>query len=85
MRSFNFTAHTFTPEVHAYRPLLCDGIGLLVAMDEMVSETAAERMSVVREGRPMRFMAALALQGFMEIDLDGALICPDTQVRRIRG
>jgi len=67
-----------------YRPPLGDRIRLLAALDDMGSLTVAECMSAVREGRPMPTVAALILQGFLEIDLDDALIGPDTQVRRIR-
>lgn len=68
-----------------YRPPLGDRIRLLAALDDMGSLTVAECMSAVREGRPMPTLAALILQGFLEIDLDDALISPETQVRRIRG
>lgn len=67
-----------------YRPPLGDRIRLLAALDDMGSLTVAESMSAVREGRPMPTVAALILQGFLEIDLDDALIAPDTLVRRIR-
>ncbi|MBX5303165.1 hypothetical protein HJB93_28700 [Rhizobium sp. NLR12b] len=67
-----------------YRPPLGDRIRLLAALDDMGSLTVAECMSAVREGRPMPTVAALILQGFLEIDLDEALIGPETQVRRIR-
>lgn len=68
-----------------YRPPLGDRIRLLAALDDMGSLTVAECMSAVREGRPMPTLASLILQGFLEIDLDDALISPETQVRRIRG
>ncbi|MBY5477111.1 hypothetical protein HFO84_07165 [Rhizobium leguminosarum] len=68
-----------------YRPPLGDRIRLLAALDDMGSLTVAECMSAVREGRPMPTLAALILQGFLEIDLDETLIGPETQVRRIRG
>ncbi|NTE82171.1 hypothetical protein G6M16_010665 [Agrobacterium tumefaciens] len=68
-----------------YRPPLGDRIRLLAALDDLGSLTVAECMSAVREGRPMPTLAALILQGFLEIDLDDALISPETQVRRIRG
>jgi hypothetical protein len=46
--------------------------------------TVTEALSAFREGRPMACLAALILQGFLEIELDEALIGPDTVVRRIR-
>jgi hypothetical protein len=67
-----------------YRPPLGDRIRLLAALDEMGSLSVAECMSAVREGRPMPTVAALVLQGFLEMDLDDALIGPETPVRRIR-
>lgn len=67
-----------------HRCPLGDRIRLLAALDEVGSLTVAEALSVFREGRPMGCLAALVLQGFLEIDLDAALIGPDTTVRRIR-
>ncbi|MDC7741231.1 hypothetical protein [Rhizobium binxianense] len=67
-----------------YRCPLGDRIRLLAALDEMGSLTVAESMAAFREGRPMGCLAALILQGFLEIELDDALIGPDTAVRRIR-
>ncbi|BCH63540.1 hypothetical protein RvVAT039_07560 [Agrobacterium vitis] len=67
-----------------YRPPLGDRIRILAAMDEMGSLTIAECLSAVVEGRPMPTVAALVLQGFLEVDLDSDMIRPDTQVRRIR-
>ncbi|WP_426235391.1 hypothetical protein [Pararhizobium sp. DWP1-1-3] len=67
-----------------HRCPLGDRIRLLATLDEMTSLTVAEALSVFREGRPMGCLAALVLQGFLEIDLDAALIGPDTTVRRIR-
>ncbi|MBB4249448.1 hypothetical protein [Rhizobium sp. BK008] len=67
-----------------YRCPLGDRIRLLAALDEMGSLTVAESLAAFREGRPMGCLAALILQGFLEIPLDDALIGPDTAVRRIR-
>lgn len=33
----------------------------------------------------MPTLASLILQGFLEVDLDDALLTPESQVRRIRG
>lgn len=68
-----------------YRPPLGDRIRLLAGLEEMGSLTIAECLSAIQEGRPMPTLASLILQGFLEIDLDDALISPETQVRRIRG
>jgi len=67
-----------------YRCPLGDRIRILAALDEMGSLTVAEALSAFREGRPMAGLAALILQGFLEVDLDDALIGPETVVRRIR-
>ncbi|MFD1745796.1 hypothetical protein ACFSE1_10020 [Rhizobium helianthi] len=68
-----------------YRPPLGDRIRLLAGLEEMGSLTIAECLSAIREGRPMPTLASLILQGFLEVDLDDALLSPETQVRRIRG
>ncbi|WFU00688.1 hypothetical protein QA648_10945 [Rhizobium sp. CB3171] len=67
-----------------YRCPLGDRVRILAALDEMGSLTVAEALSAFREGRPMACLAALILQGFLEIDMDEALIGPETVVRRIR-
>lgn len=68
-----------------YRPPLGDRIRLLAALEEMGSLTIAECLSAIQEGRPMPTLASLILQGFLEVDLDDALLTPESQVRRIRG
>ncbi|NTE35221.1 hypothetical protein [Agrobacterium tumefaciens] len=68
-----------------YRPPLGDRIRLLAGLEEMGSLTIAECLSAIQEGRPMPTLAALILQGFLQVDLDDALISPETAVRRIRG
>ncbi|MGR9354500.1 hypothetical protein [Rhizobium leguminosarum] len=67
-----------------YRCPLGDRIRLLAVLDEMGSLTVSESLAAFREGRPMGCLAALILHGFLEIELDDALIGPDTVVRRIR-
>ncbi|MDR9772081.1 hypothetical protein RJJ65_05295 [Rhizobium hidalgonense] len=67
-----------------YRCPLGDRVRILAALDEMGSLTVAEALSAFREGRPMACLAALILQGFLEIEMDEALIGPETVVRRIR-
>lgn len=68
-----------------YRPPLGDRIRLLAGLEEMGSLTIAECLSAIQEGRPMPTLAALILQGFLEVDLDDDLLSPESQVRRIRG
>lgn len=67
-----------------YRCPLGDRIRILAALDEMGSLTVAEAMSAFYEGRPIGCLASLIFQGFLEVDLDDALIGPETVVRRIR-
>jgi len=67
-----------------YRCPLGDRVRVLAALDEMGSLTVAEALSAFREGRPMASLAALILRGFLEIEMDDALIGPETVVRRIR-
>jgi hypothetical protein len=67
-----------------YRCPLGDRVRILAALDEMGSLTIAEALSAFREGRSMACLAGLILQGFLEVDLDDALIGPETAVRRIR-
>lgn len=61
---------------------LGDRIRILAALDEMGSMTLAECLAVVREDRPMRAVASMILCGVLEVDLDSALLGPDTAVRR---
>lgn len=68
-----------------YRPPLGDRIRLLAGLEEMGSLTITECLSAILEGRPMPTLASLIIQGFLEVDLDDALLSPETQVRRIRG
>lgn len=67
-----------------YRPTLGDRVRLLAGLDEMGTLTVAECLSAISEGRPMASLAAMMLQGFIEIEIDEAAIGPETTVRRIR-
>jgi hypothetical protein len=67
-----------------YRATLGDRVRLLAALDENGSLTVAESLAAFREGRPMTGFAAMILQGFIEVDLDAALISPESVVRRIQ-
>jgi hypothetical protein len=64
-----------------YDAPLGDRIRLSAALADLGSLTLAECLAAVRDGRPMRTMAALILQGHVEVDLDEALLGPDTIVR----
>jgi hypothetical protein len=61
---------------------LGDRIRILAALDEMGTLSLAECLSAVREGRPMQTVAAMILAGVIDVDLDEALLGPDTVVRR---
>jgi hypothetical protein len=67
-----------------YRATLGDRVRLLAALDEMGTLTLAECLSAIREAKPMASMAAMALHGFIEIEMDESPIGPETTVRRIR-
>jgi len=64
-----------------YDAPLGDRIRLSAALGDMGSMTLAECLVAVRDGRPMQTMAALILQGHVEVDLDEALLGSDTIVR----
>lgn len=61
---------------------LGDRIRILAGLDEMGSLSLAECLGVVREDAPMRTVASMILKGHIEVDLDEALLAPDTVVRR---
>ena len=64
---------------------LGDRVRLLSALDEHSSLTLAECLSVFQETKPIRGLANMVVGRFVEIDLDTALIGPETPVRRYRG
>lgn len=64
---------------------LGDRIRLLAVLDENGSLTVAECLSAFRETQPVPGLASMVLNRFVEIDLDEALIGPETTVRRYRG
>jgi hypothetical protein len=65
-----------------FRCPLGDRIRVMAALDEVGSFTVAEGLGLFREGSPMAGLASLVLQRFLFIELDDALISPDTIVRR---
>ena len=67
-----------------YRVPLGDRVLVMRMLDEHGSLSLHDCLSVFREGRPMACLASMLFGGFIEIDLDGALIGPDTEVRLIR-
>ncbi|AWM24856.1 hypothetical protein AOX55_00001596 [Sinorhizobium fredii CCBAU 25509] len=58
---------------------------LLAALDEHGTLTLAECLSAFRETRPIAGLASMVLNRFIDIDLDEALIGPESTVRRRRG
>ena len=62
---------------------LGDRLRLLGALEENGSLPLAECLNVFQEVRPVPGLASLVLHGYVEIDLDGAPIGPESSVRRI--
>ncbi|WP_037400069.1 hypothetical protein [Sinorhizobium fredii] len=62
-----------------------DRVRLLAALDEHGTLTLAECLSAFRETRPIAGLASMVLNRFIDIDLDEALIGPESTVRRRRG
>ena len=65
-----------------YHCPLGDRIRLLHALDEHGSLTIAECLPAFREAVAIPSLASLVLHRFVDIDLDAALLGPETQVRR---
>lgn len=63
---------------------LGDRVRLLSVLEENGPLSFADCLRVLRETHPVAGLASLILQGFVEVDLDEALIGPETMVRRIR-
>jgi hypothetical protein len=67
-----------------YTVSLADRIRLLATLDDQGSLPMADCLSVIRGGEPVAAIASLMLYGFLEAELDDALLGPETMVRRIR-
>ncbi len=67
-----------------WRTGLGDRVRLLAALDEHGSLSFAECLGAIQETKPVAGVAALILAGLLDVDLDGALLGPETMVRRIR-
>ncbi|MDO3441808.1 hypothetical protein [Agrobacterium sp. V1] len=61
---------------------LGDRIRLLAALEEQGRLTLSECLQLVREGQPICTVANMILARFIEIDLDTALLGPETSVRK---
>ncbi|CDN46567.1 Hypothetical protein RG540_CH03750 [Neorhizobium galegae bv. orientalis str. HAMBI 540] len=68
-----------------YEVALDDRVRLLAALEEHGTLTVAECLSVFRNVPPIPGLASLVLARIVAIDLDDALIAPETIVRRYRG
>lgn len=66
-----------------YRCPLGDRIRIMATLDEIGSFTIAEGLPLFREVTPIAGLASLVLQRMVSVDLDEALIGPETVVRRI--
>tara|TARA_R110002020_G_scaffold198830_6_gene400092 strand:- start:18022 stop:18672 length:651 start_codon:yes stop_codon:yes gene_type:complete len=62
---------------------LGDRIRLLAALDDVGSMPLQECLKAFLETKPVAGIAALILQGFVDVDLDEGPIRPNTMVRRI--
>ncbi|NTF64972.1 hypothetical protein [Rhizobium rhizogenes] len=67
-----------------YEVPLSDRVRLLGALDEQGSLTVMEVLSAFYDIKPIAGIASLVLNRFITIDLDDALIGPETHVRRKR-
>lgn len=63
---------------------LGDRVRLLALLDENGSLTFGECLQAIRESKPVATLASMILHGFVEVDLDDALIGPETRVTRMR-
>jgi len=68
-----------------YSVNLDDRIRVLAALDECGTMTLAECLSAFRTTQPVPAFASMVLQRFICVDLDEALIGPESVVRRYRG
>lgn len=67
-----------------YIPTLGDRIRLLSGLEEHGTLSLAECLTAFQEGTAIPSLAALYIQGWIEIDLDSELIGPETRIRRFR-
>lgn len=64
---------------------LGDRMRVLAILDEQGSLPFGDCLGIIRETQPVPALASMILQGFIEVELDEALLGPETIVRRIRG
>lgn len=63
---------------------LADRLRLLAFLDQEGSLKMSDCLSAIRNTEPVAAIASLILQRFVDVELDDALIGPETMVRRIR-
>ncbi|WP_430253169.1 hypothetical protein [Neorhizobium sp. DAR64872/K0K18] len=68
-----------------YDVTLDDRVRLLAALDENGTLTVAECLPAFKTVPPIAGLASLILSRFIAVDIDDALIGPETTVRRHRG
>lgn len=66
-----------------YNVSLGDRLRLLSALDDNGTLTVAESLKAFSETKPVAGLSVMILHGFIDVDLDDALIGPETTVRRI--
>jgi len=64
---------------------LGDRMRVLATLDEQGPLSFGDCLRIIRETQPVAALASMILQGFIEVELDEALLGPETMVRRIRG
>jgi hypothetical protein len=67
-----------------YAPSLADSLRLLGTLDEQGGLPMADCLRVLTGRDPVAVLAAMILQGFVDVELDDALLGPETMVKRIR-
>lgn len=67
-----------------FRVSLAERVRLLAMLDDQGSLTLSECAVIVSGKYGVAVVASLVLQGLLEVDLDAAMLGPETMVRRIR-
>lgn len=64
---------------------LGDRMRVLAILEEQGPLPFGDCLRIIRETQPVAALASMILHGFVEVELDEALLGPETMVRRIRG
>ncbi|CDZ67997.1 Hypothetical protein NGAL_HAMBI2605_62800 [Neorhizobium galegae bv. orientalis] len=67
-----------------YSPSLADRLRLLGTLGDQGSLPMADCLRVITGRDPVAVLASMILQGFVDVELDDALLGPETMMRRIR-